>query len=439
MADIEEVAIAGRSVQEELDESGQPYVKLYIPSNYAVPVILRTNSLTPQDGGVLLDLAAKAYAVLCETSSEHQSNEIIQNAIRKWREKADRKVGTLKAEHEQKETEMNASILQLKGELEAANAFKVTLKSEMNELVQTEVERAKELLGKDKSELVSKIERAYEKVFESQKEFFDKELDRLRNAVEEVSNLKQKTTKSSAAIGIQGEAEFTQLIESYTKWEYEDTSKKARGTDLCVKIRECKARFEIKNHSKTVPKSEVEKFYRDMDQHLESPFGVFVSLNSGIAGIKNEIIDIKWTKHHQMVVFVQRFKNHDANFLFGIIDSLSSVALLHSKERADSTESSVLVEYESKMTALSTCIDMQVKDMNEFFAELKINNKSLQDTITKQFAQYTAHVTKCLSGLQNLIRIISDKESNNQVVTTGSRGQSAEELDVKRPRTEVVN
>ena len=124
--------------------------------------------------------------------------------------------------------------------------------------------------------------------------------------------------------------------------------------------------------------------------------------------------------------------------LFGIIDTLSSVALRHSKERADSTESSALVEYESKMTALSTCIDMQVKDMNEFLAELKINNKSLQDTITKQFAQYTAHVTKCLSGLQNLIRIIKDGESNNQVVATGSRGesleQSAEERGIKRPR-----
>ena len=111
-------------------------------------------------------------------------------------------------------------------------------------------------------------------MYRSLKEFFEKELDRLRKAVEEVSNLKQKTTKSSAAIGHQGEMEFTQLIASYTKWEYEDTSKEAHGADLCVKIRECEARFEIKNHSKTVSKSEVAKFYRDMDQHLESPFGV---------------------------------------------------------------------------------------------------------------------------------------------------------------------
>ena len=438
MADIE--FVASRSVQVELDESGQRYVKLCIPSDYAVPVILC--SLTPQDVGVLLDLAAKAYIVLCQTSSEHQSNEIIQNAIRKVREEAGHKVGALKAEHEQKETEMNASILQLKGELEAANAFKVTLKSEMNELVQTEVERAKELLGKEKSELVSKIERAYEKVVDSQKEFFDKELDRLRNAVEEVSNLKQKTTKSSAAIGIQGEAEFAALIASCTDWECTSTSKKPRSGDLNVKIRECEARFEIKNHSSNVPKIDVEKFYRDMMEHLETPFGVFVSLNTGIArlDVENRAINIQWTKHHQMVVFIQRFKEYDTKFLLQVLDSLSGVALRHSKERANSTESSALGEYERKMTSLSANIGEQLKDMKVFQTALKANKKSLQATIEQQFNQYNSYATKCLSGLQELISIISDKESNNQVVTTGSRGQSAEELHVlKRPRTEVVN
>ena len=438
MADIE--AVAGRSEQMDLNESGQRYIKLCIPSDYVVPDILYTGNLTPRDVGVLLDLAAKAYAVLCETSSEHRSNEIIQNAITKVRAEADHDIGILKAAHEKKEMEMNASVVQLKGELDTVNGFKVTLSSHMDKLVRAEVERAKELLGNDKTELVSQIKLAYDQVRGSQKDVVDIQLKKLHEVVEELKNLKQKPTKSSAAIGSQGEMEFAQLISRFTTWECTNTSKNPRCADFFVKIRDCLARFEIKNHtSKNVAKTEVDKFHRDMEGHLETEFGVFVSLNTGIAGlgVASSAIDIQWTKYHQMVVLVQRFKDYDTKFVFGVLESLSDVALRNSRQRANSTESSALVEYERKMTSLGTIIGKQVQDMNIFQNELKRDYKALQDTIKKQFTLYELSVANCLSGLQRLISIVNDKDLNNQSAPTGSReasnGQPAEERGVKRP------
>ena len=432
MADIE--AVAGRSELMDLNESGQRYIKLCIPSDYVVPDILYPGNLTSRDVGVLLDLAAKAYAVLCETSSEHRSNEIIQNAITKVRAEADHDIGILKAAHEKKVMEMNASIVQLKGELDG---FKVTLSSHMDELVRAEVERAKELLGNDKTELVSQIKLAYDQVRGSQKDLVDIQLKKLHEVVEELKNLKQKPTKSSAAIGSQGEMEFAQLISRFTKWECTDTSKNPLCADFFVKIRDCPARFEIKNHtSNNVAKTEVDKFHRDMEGHLETSFGVFVSLNTGIAGlgVASSAIDIQWTKHHQMVVLVQRFKDYDTQFVFDVLESLSDVALRNSRQRANSTESSALVEYERKMTSLGTIIGKQLQDMNIFQKDLKREHKALQDTITKQFNQYNMSVANCLSGLQMLMSIV---DLNNQSVPTGSKeasnGQPPEERGVKRP------
>ena len=92
-----------------------------------------------------------------------------------------------------------------------------------------------------------------------------------------------------------------------------------------------------------------EKDNRDMEAHLESPFWVFVSLKSGIAEQGKAAVDIQWTKHHQMVVLVQRFKEHDLKFVLGVLKSLSDVALNIFRERANRTESSTLIEYERKM------------------------------------------------------------------------------------------
>ena len=110
---------------------------------------------------------------------------------------------------------------------------------------------------------------------------------------------------------------------------------------------------------------------------------------------------------------------------------MSDVALNIFRERANRTESSTLIEYERKMTSLSTYIGKQLEEMKRFETELKSDSKTLQDTITKQFTRYKAYVTQSLSALQELIKIISDKELKIETAATELHGAA-----VKRPRND---
>ena len=128
---------------------GQKFVGLImnVPPDYCVPGILRT--LEPRDLAVVLDFAAKAYTVLCETRSEHKCNEVIQSAIAKEREEKERGVATMKAAHESEMKNMAAKLLQKDEELVAAVEIKRAMEAQIDQQVKAEVARTKEIIDRD--------------------------------------------------------------------------------------------------------------------------------------------------------------------------------------------------------------------------------------------------------------------------------------------------
>ena len=88
---------------------------------------------------------------------------------------------------------------------------------------------------------------------------------------------------SSASIGMSGEATVEGWLSK--KYTIANTAKSSNRGDFIVEVGGCRILVEVKKYSKTVPSSEIEKFYKDIDSNGSIDGGVFISLTSKIVGI----------------------------------------------------------------------------------------------------------------------------------------------------------
>jgi hypothetical protein len=111
--------------------------------------------------------------------------------------------------------------------------------------------------------------------------------------------VKNKDSDIAAVKGLQGETEFDQIISHHMSNDYEliNTAKQGKCGDFIIKWRSQKTNriykilIDVKNYSKTVPSSEVEKFYRDINLNNVDG-GFLISLKSRIIGT-SKIIELK--------------------------------------------------------------------------------------------------------------------------------------------------
>lgn len=104
-------------------------------------------------------------------------------------------------------------------------------------------------------------------------------------------------TQNSTIIGQDGEEiiknELTLLFPSA---EIEDTHKESGRGDLILKDKEFTMLVEIKNYTKNVPKPEIDKFDRDMNQNQDIDCGILISLKSGIAAKDDFTLEVSGGK-----------------------------------------------------------------------------------------------------------------------------------------------
>ena len=388
---------------------GKQSFTLTIPKNYEVPQILY--QLVPSDLALVLDLAVKAYSFLSQSSNQVSYKEALEKEVAEIRDEQERAVKAVTSQYKASMLEREGEVEQLKLELSLAKANNLCLKEDVHEQVKTELARAKELLDQTRDECLRLMEDRYKKEAEKDRERLDQEWQRVRQLQEQ---LNEKVSRSSVARGRQGETEFVDLIAMHTTWKVTDTSKVPHSADICVAIGNCQARIEVKNYKNTVPKTEVDKFYRDMSEHPETPFGIFVSMKTSIAvNLPGDVIKIGWTdQHHQMVAFVPNFSDYDPKVLLCIFESLARVA--DKAYNVDSnSKSDEALNYELKCIQLSTLITDQLKALRAFEQKIHHDKKSQLALIAQQFSAYKQCVDVCIAALQSAIHIVSGEKVCN--------------------------
>ena len=229
--------------------------------------------------------------------------------------------------------------------------------------------------------------------------------------VENEEKLRKQLEKSlvSSEIGKQGEREFDEIVAQSTTWgPLVNTAKTAHSTDRSGRIKGCNVLFELKNYTGEVPSSEVDKFERDMEEHHDVPFGVFISYKTGIRGKKADgFLTMKWTPRSQLLLFINHFYSHNIDDVLKFIETCAEIALtVYKGARNHPTDSEQCLALQGKIEQAKVFVEKEIQRMKEFLTSLDHDKKFLLATIQKHNTTYVYHIQQCAESLKTMLGML---------------------------------
>ncbi len=373
-----------------------------------------------------IELAVEAVKGAKNSMNTVQFNDVLTVQLKKQEEKHIKELEQiLKKEGLEKEnmrsslvsamTEKDLELRELKASLSASDVMIQKLREQLkgsesmfreslDDIVkQKEIQYEKEmerLVGTHK-QMMEVIEASANQRVESLRTVYQEQEDKLRKQLER--------TLVSSEKGKVGEREFDELVAQHTTWgELANTAKTSYGTDRSGKIRGCDVLFELKNYSNEVPSAEVEKFERDMEEHHDVPFGVFISYKTGIRGKKADgFMTMKWTPRSQLLLFINNFYSHIPEDTLKVIDVLADIAwTVYKSARDKPTDSDLCIQLQGRIQQAKVFVEKEIKRMELFMVSLQHDKKFLIETITRQNATYMYNISQCAQALNCMLDIL---------------------------------
>lgn len=427
--------------------------------------------LSIDDFELILPLAVHALQTLKHSANDSQYKESLEKEISFNTEKLTKQLSTQKKELEHEVSSLQNLLKDLKNELSASYSDKNKLREQYEnrskddnsaaekalQKMRDQFDELKRISDSNLSSLVSDKEKQYQEeirriqsthsnTLQLLQENNDKQYDRMNKLLESEKEEKIKLAASlptsgnvnaSVERGKQGEKEFDELASLYTMgWgELENTSKMARGTDRRCNIRGCQTFFEIKNYTNDVPSKEVDKFCRDLEEHSDSPFGVFISLRSNIVGKKsNNYIQIDWTSKHQMLLYINSFYTHSAEDIFAFIDICVDLAnSIYSAARNTPEESDKVGELENKLESIKLYLEKELKRFGEILLKFNRDKNFWAETIRKQYTEYSYEIGQAKQALLSMLDIILGKNISSSESLKNDSNESNSEVTIIEP------
>jgi hypothetical protein len=401
---------------EKLPPEKGPYniYKLRIPYGY-IPSE-RILELTPEDFRYALNNIDYFIKTL-EVHTFLKKGKTFEELMNKQKEEYEKKIKYLENDLEELLEERNV----------CSNIVEETVNKTLKTTTQRHEEEVKFLrkVNEDYKKMNDDLKGMYNTAVENNKHTIEKverikDAERKRveedynNALRKVHELQAKyETKVAVARGTIGETAFAEYIEKYTNWrDVENTSKIPQSGDLQCMINKVKTIVEVKNYTKDVPTKEIQKFMRDMDSHTETPFGIFISMNTEITGKRNTI-NVDWTEHGQLCIFISKFQETDVEYTMKMLEQYAEVAnrvyTLH--HRCSEEELSM---YKEKHNHIKTIITEQITDIAQLIQNIGHDRRIMIDNLTKQGIVYKSTLEKIKLSGSNVIDLIMGTSDNMQ-------------------------
>lgn len=419
-------------------------------STFRHPNSLRelTSTFTPDDFQLCVSLAASAVDTLKKQVNSEQYRENLAREIKRQADAfdAEKKQIQDRVEHQHKISEskhrlaqeqleeeikeLQNQLKQLKGSLSLSETAERKMKEQLDKFttlsesiqkkaLQTVVEEkdaqhAKELdrlqalhqsvlhsLEKSATDRVAQCDTQHKEAMDAMRKLYTDQEAKIRKELEKKAGSSDK--------GKQGELEFEELATQYTKWpKLQNTSKTAHSTDRSCKIRSCETLFEIKNYTVDIPSKEVQKFQRDMEEHADCPFGVFVSLHTPIQGKRSgNFISYEWTSKSQLLLYISSFYTHPAEDLLAFIDLCADLAWSMFKIQSEKpTESDSVLQMRDRLEQARVIVEKEIKRLTEFTQTLLLDKRMLLESINKQHTGYSMYVKQSRATLGLLLETL---------------------------------
>jgi len=398
-----------------------------------IPTILQTCSI--QEFETILDLASEALKSLRESATSHEFQDILHKKIHEMDTKKNQQLEQLRNQYEETKnreiTKLQKELQQLQTHLEQSNKSYQVLNQNFLNLQQGTQEN---------------FDKSLNNALQQQKQSFESQHIRLENIYKEQiyklqSSLEQYTKNAitqnvSINKGKSGEQSFDTLVENFTSWTIEDTSKTPQSCDRFGEIRGCKTLFEIKNYSYNIPKKEIDKFKRDMEVHSVCPLGIFISLNTNIVGGKQEFFYTEFSSSNQLLIYIQQFNNYDPSTLFSILDSLIDIAiLLNSKCSSIETDSNL----QTKVDSIKPLLQTQINNIANIAKELNNHTKFIIDSIQKNNNSIKGHLDALKYSITSIFQTLFQNLTDTNTIESSEEQPPPKKKQYRRKNVITEN
>jgi hypothetical protein len=422
-------------------KEGELYISTW-KTKHPIPHNLESCSI--EEFEIILKLSSEALKTLREQTTSLQLQEILNKKICEMSEQKKEELSRLQREYEGKinNLKFSHSNNEEKNQQRYSNEIH-SLQSRISEL-QLALEQSvksyqmlnnnflnlqsssNEYMEKNISVVLDKQKQVYQEQLTIQEKIYKEQISGLKSSVDALTNRNIQENIPSLK-GKVGETSFDNLVQNFTTWEIEDTSKVPQSCDRFGNIRGCKTLFEIKNYSHNVPKKETDKFKRDLEIHNDCPLGIFISLETNIVGGPQDFFYTEFTSSNQLLIYIQKFNNHDHTTIFSILNTLIDIALLFYNKTLDSNKDTNI---QDKIDSIKPILQCELTNLSTFVNELTNNKKFLLDTITKQFNSTKHHIDKIRCTFESLIKVLFD----DVVVSENLDEEGGEEIPLQKKR-----
>jgi len=236
--------------------------------------------------------------------------------------------------------------------------------------------------------------------------------------------------QNSSKKGKQGEMKFFNLVNQYTCWSLRDTSGIADAGDFQGMIRNSKIFIDTKTYgSKGVPKSEIDKFERNMESNKDIPIGLLISMESKINGGPQDSIYYKINSNNQLLLYIQNFLALDYETIFYVLNNFIDIAyIIYSR-----SEKSVSIDVEEVKPALNSLLKISQDTIN------KISN--IKDSWIKRIDNDCGELKNIVTQSFNLLKEVLQKlfPETSMIIEDSEGDKSKSVKRKKKSTTPVVN
>lgn len=278
-----------------------------------------------------------------------------------------------------------------------------------------EYDRLINIIEEKNLQQIQSMRESYERSIKLKEESFEQREARVLQREKELETTLHRNASSSFR-GQDGEHFFETLVETKMNWKLENTSKIPRSCDYSSIIHNSPVFFEVKNYTTYVRSDEVTKFLRDMKEHPEVHIGIFVSLNTRIAGKdQTKPVLIEWIHDTQCAVYIQSFKELDIDYTLIFIDQVIKISRSYNKL----IQSSSL----SQESILQQRIDKARIYMERYISETMslmrhvVNDQKRHRELVESSYSHTLSILKAQSeGINTALEILTDQYEENNIV-----------------------
>ena len=340
-------------------------------------------------------------------------------------------------------------IKQLKSSLAISEQAVRDISGKSENMFKNLLDEVRQQMTASHSQEISRVEATYQR-FQSNSEQQHKDaMAALKASYSELEDkLRKELGKATAAtaaaasveIGKQGEMKFEDMVEKYTRWgPLQNTSKLNHHGDRMCKIKGCEAMFEVKEYSNDVPSKEVDKFKRDMEEHPDVQLGVFASMNTNISKKSGSYIQMEWTSHSQLLLYINRLQSHSPEDILVFIDVCAEIALTMYKlshERPQDSETCIFLQ--EKINRCKDVAERAMKRILDYMNVMNINKKTLLETITKHYDENRIFMKQVVESLKESLEILSGKSQEVVAVAEAVEASPAAQKKSRAPKKSSV-